>query len=83
MARSLDIGSGRIDHVRPAGELGRDDALLGLGHRGLVAVMLGDGVVKLRLGGPAFVVQRLRTLEIVARHLQHGLRLVERGLQAP
>ena len=65
--RGLDIGGRRIDHVGAAWQLGRGDALLGLGHRGLVAVVLGDGVVELRLGGPAFVVQRLRTLEIVGR----------------
>ena len=81
MARGLGIGGGGIDHVGAAGQLGRDDALLGLGHRSLVAVVLGDGIVELRLGGPAFVEQCLGALEIVGRHLQHGLRLGKRRLE--
>ena len=81
MTRGLGIGGGGIDHVGAAGKLRRRDAFLGLGHRGLVAVMLGDGVVELCLGDPAFVEQCLGALEIVARHLQHGLRLGKRGLE--
>ena len=80
MARGLGIGGG-IDHVRAAGQLGGDNAFLGLGYRRLVAVMLGDGIVELRFGGPAFVEQRLGALEIVAGHLQHGLRLFQGGFQ--
>ena len=81
MARGLGIGGRGVDHVGAAGQLGRGDALLGLGDRGLVAIVLGDRIVELRLGGPALVEQRLGALEIVARHLQHGLRLGKRRLE--
>ena len=55
MARSLGVGGRCIDHVGAAGKFRCRDAFLGLGDRGLVAIMLGDGVVELGFGGPAFV----------------------------
>ena len=81
MARLLDRGLGGRDHIGAADELRRGDALLGLRHRGLVAVVRGDGIVELRLGDPAFVVKLLDTLEIGDRLLEQRLGLVERGFQ--
>ena len=81
MARGLGTGGRGVDHVGAAGKPRRRDALLGLGHGGLIAVMLGHGVVELRLGVPALVEQGLGAGEIVARDLQHGLGLGKRSFE--
>ena len=81
MARGLDRGGGGIDQVGAVRQLGGGDAPLGLGDRGLIAIVLGDGIVELGLGHPMLVEELLRAVEIEGRLLKHGSRLSERGFQ--
>ena len=75
------MGLGRVNHVGTAGQLCCIDAPFRFGNCGLVAVVLGDGIVKLRLGDPSLAEQRARPIKVVVGLLQHGLRLLEGGLQ--
>ena len=78
MPRGLDRGCRGIDQIGAVRQLGRGDATLGFGDRGLVTVMLGDHIVELSLRHPLLVVERLRAIEVEVRLHQHGFGLRER-----